>query len=444
MLSHLLLTSLPNYLTIFLSIGHFCSLYPLREGAPRRIGICAAACLGISLLSATFHYSLYPLISEAVGSFASSMASGVFFILVLLACPPLVQLVFEIGCWDAVFCATAGYAFQNIAHSLWEMLVVLIPDELGVPDVLMTALQLILTFAVLVISYLTVIRRIRANRLEGEGSRRTATVLMAVILVNIVLDVAIRWLWGDGELSATAFMMLRGSHLLACALTLLLDYEILYSNRMRASAAATRQLVEDQRRQYELSRDTIEAINVRCHDIRHQVRRLSNGSSAGSDFLRDVSDLISIYDARVQTQNEALDVILSEKSLLCQTRGICLTCTADGRAVSFMAEQDVYSLFGNALDNAIEAAEKVCDPDRRLVDVSVRAVGRMAVIQVRNFYEGELVLEDGIPRTTKSDGGLHGYGMRSLRLIAELYGGSISIDAQDEMFRLHVALPQPA
>lgn len=443
MLSHFLLTSLPNYLTIFLAIGLFCSLYPIREGAAWRLGVCGALCVAISLASALLHYFAAPALTDAHGDVVYRATSGLFFVLVLLACPLVERLVFELSLWDAVFCATAGYALQNFAHSLWETLAVLAPAELALPDVVMTLLQLLLTAAVLAVAYLTVIRHIRINHLEGEGDRRTVIVLGAVILVNIVFDIAIRSLQEGGLVSEVPFFLLRLSQLMACALTLILNYEILYSNRMRADAAATRQMMEDQRRQYELSRDTIEAINVRCHDIRHQVRLLSSSSEGGRTFVEDVSDLISIYDAGVQTSNEALDVILTEKSLLCQSRGIGLTCTADGRAISFMAEQDVYSLFGNALDNAIEAAEKVSDPDRRLIDVSARSVGKMAVIQVRNFYDGELVLANGVPQTTKTDGGLHGYGMRSLRLIAERYGGSVSVDAQDGMFRLHVLLPRP-
>ena len=107
-----------------------------------------------------------------------------------------------------------------------------------------------------------------------------------------------------------------------------------------------------------------------------------------------------------------------------------------------MSEQDIYSLFGNALDNAIEAADDISDPERRLIDVSVRRMGQMAVIQVRNFFEGELRREGGSLGSTKG-GGLHGYGTKSMRLVAERYGGSITFDARDGLFRVHVLLPIP-
>lgn len=58
----------------------------------------------------------------------------------------------------------------------------------------------------------------------------------------------------------------------------------------------------------------------------------------------------------VHTGNDALDAILSEKGLACEQGGIAFRCMADGAAVGFMAPTDIYSLFGNALDNAIEAS----------------------------------------------------------------------------------------
>ena len=443
MLSRILLVSLPNYLSIFLGIGLFCSLYPLREGVPRRLLVCALACLGISALSAAYHNALIPLATERVGDMMYAVLSPLFFIMVLLVCVPLALHTFELGSWDALFCVTAGYALQNFAHSLWEVVDVVAFGDAALSDGASALLQLAVTAGVLLVGHLVLIRHIRTNRLEGEGDRRTIVVLMVVIFVNIVFDVAIRSMQQGGLASGPSFLLLRAFHLLASTLTLYLDYEILYSNRMRANAAATRQLMDDQRRQYELSRDTIEAINVRCHDIRHQIRRLSQDGQGERAFLRDASELVSIYDAGVQTSNRALDVILTEKSMLCRSRGIELTCTCDGRALSFMEEQDVYSLFGNALDNAIEAAEKLDDPERRLIDVSARQMGRTVSVQVRNFYEGELSFEDGLPRSTH-EGGLHGYGMRSLRLIAERYGGSLTVNGEGGIFRLFVTLPLPA
>ena len=60
----------------------------------------------------------------------------------------------------------------------------------------------------------------------------------------------------------------------------------------------------------------------------------------------------------MRTGNEILDTILTEKSLICENSGIHINCVADGSLLAFMNPVDLYTLFGNALDNAIEAGEK--------------------------------------------------------------------------------------
>ena len=439
-LARVTLVSLPNFLSIFVAIGLFCSVHPLRDRAAPRLALCAALCFGISCLSSFYHLFLSSGMEAVFGELGPGLGTIGLFVLVLLACVPLSRCVFEMDWWDAVFSCTAGYSLQDVAHAAWELGRSVLLPGVALSSGASFVSQILMGACVFAVGYRLLVCRIRAGHLEGEGDRRALLVLIGVIAVNIVLDTTIRELQELGVLTSVPYVILRLSQLLVSVLTLYLNYEILYSNRMRADAAATRQLMEDERRHYQLSRDTIEAINVRCHDIRHQVRALTSNGGSGREFMEGLDGLISIYDAGVQTQNPALDVILTEKSLLCRSKGIELTCSADGRALSFMAEQDVYSLFGNALDNAIDAAEAVDDPERRLIDVSVRAMGQMAVIQVRNFYEGELCHENGALRSTKG-GGLHGYGTKSMHLVAERYGGSVSFEVEGGIFRLHVLLP---
>ena len=73
---------------------------------------------------------------------------------------------------------------------------------------------------------------------------------------------------------------------------------------------------------------------------------------------------IRSYEAQNKTGNEVLDTILTSKSLYCQQHGITLTCVADGAALDFMDTMDLCSLFGNALDNAIEGTAKVAARQR--------------------------------------------------------------------------------
>ena len=123
--------------------------------------------------------------------------------------------------------------------------------------------------------------------------------------------------------------------------------------------------------------------------------------------------------------------------------GYKTTCVADGRQLSFLDPIDLYTLFGNALDNAIENVRKLPQVERRVISLTVFEKPGLSVIQLENYYDGELRFQDGLPVTSKADREDHGFGMRSIRSLAEKYGGSISIDGENSIFLLSITLPHP-
>ena len=146
----------------------------------------------------------------------------------------------------------------------------------------------------------------------------------------------------------------------------------------------------------------------------------------------------------LKTGNEALDIIFSEKSLLCLKNDIRLNCMIDGEKLFFMKDVDLYVLFGNVLDNAMEAVEKIESKEKRIISMNVYAENGALKIFTSNYYEGELVINEyGIPNTTKNDKEYHGIGLRSVALIAESYGGKSKIKAEDGIFSLEITIPIP-
>ena len=161
-----------------------------------------------------------------------------------------------------------------------------------------------------------------------------------------------------------------------------------------------------------MSKENIELINIKCHDIKNQIAML--GSHVPEDEIRDLEKAINIYDTALRTGNEALDVLLMEKFMLCENKNIRLDCMIWGEGLSFMKQSDIYSLFGNAIDNAIEAVDKLSDVEKRCISVKGRADKGMFVIHIENFYEGDISFDSGLPQTTKKDKRYHGFGMKSI------------------------------
>ena len=106
-----------------------------------------------------------------------------------------------------------------------------------------------------------------------------------------------------------------------------------------------------------------------------------------------------------------------------------------------MDVMDICSIFGNALDNAIESVEKLEDVNRRLIRVAVFAQDNFLMIRVENYFETPVKLKNGEFATTKANKLYHGYGIKSIRYTADKYGGSVSITTEDRWFHLRVLIP---
>lgn len=203
-------------------------------------------------------------------------------------------------------------------------------------------------------------------------------------------------------------------------------------------------MMEKEAKQYEMSKELVEVINIKCHDMKHQIRKIrKNAESVDSALLDEVEKSLDEYDFGIKTGNEAFNIVMAEKGKYCADNEIKISCIADGQTLSFMAPTDIYSLMGNILDNAIEAVMRLEEQDKKLIDISLRSESGVVRIRVENYYNGALAFADDLPVTTKDDSYFHGYGVKSIKSIAEKYGGFVRFIVDDETFVINVIIPVP-
>ena len=376
---------------------------------------------------------------------AIALGEALLYAFVLLIATLGLRACFELTPWQAVFCATVGYATQNLGSGITESLVITLnASGLEVGSHAHVFLSLAVCAVVYAVLYFSVIQRVHVEKTSIPDNRGLVVMVMAVIVAVIGFDVLLK----EGlpsNMPTGTLLLLRAFHALVCLFTMLVEIEMLSNRQLAVEKAATERLMAERERQYQLSRENIDAINLKCHDLRHQIRHLADGGAmVDAAVLADMAREVNVYDSQVKTGNDALDTILTEKSLLCKGEGITLTCIADGTALSHMAAPDLYSLFGNALDNAIEAVRQVEDPKRRSISLVVRKRAGMASIHVENWYDpasSAQEFSDGLPRTSKADTASHGFGTRSMRAIVERYGGTLSLSAGAETFSLDAMIP---
>lgn len=212
----------------------------------------------------------------------------------------------------------------------------------------------------------------------------------------------------------------------------------------RLEAEKMKQILEMQYENYRVSEESMELVNRKYHDLRHQISYLKGESSDSKrrEYLEQMENEIKGFEAQNKTGNQVLDAILTSKSLRCQNMNIRLNKIVDGGAVSMISPMDLSALFGNILDNAIEGADSVEKVEERIIRLDVRKVKSFTRITAQNRYKGEVRFKDGMPVTSKkNETGYHGYGVRSIRAITEKYGGSFRVSAENGWFSIYVLIP---
>ena len=228
-----------------------------------------------------------------------------------------------------------------------------------------------------------------------------------------------------------------------CITLLYLQSALFKKSSMRKELETIQLLWHQQKGQYQLSKETIELINHKCHDLKHQVQaiRAVKDEKERETYLEKIEKSVQIYSAIVRTGNEILDTILTEKSLICEKSGIHINCVADGSLLAFMNPVDLYTLFGNALDNAIEAVRKLESKEKRVIDIMLYERQSFLMLQIVNPMCGEVKFEDGLPLTTKAKNGYHGYGMKSMLHTIQKYEGHLTTEVKNGCFYFNVMLP---
>lgn len=361
-----------------------------------------------------------------------------FFLVAFIFVALVVFVCFDINFRQSLFWAMVAYVVQNFTYHIYAIICVAIGYDEYIDGAVYIIFNWLGSFVLALFMRVFVVGRMKREISVGLTNKAFIGIVGIVVFVVFVLNS----LMGLGEVDAYAYIMMHVFASTCCMLTLLVQFGSFVGRFFRKRTEIMEQILRVEQEQHELSRENIDIINMKCHDLKHQINALRRAASGDRDkMLDEIEQAVMIYDSVAKTGNDALDVLLTEKSLYCGKYGIRLACMADGKNLSFMNPADIYSLFGNMLDNAIESLMRVEDPDKRVISLNISAKGRLLLVHTENYFEGGLVFSKGLPQTTKSDKNSHGFGMQSMKYIAEKYGGELAVSTENGMFRLDMVIP---
>ena len=178
------------------------------------------------------------------------------------------------------------------------------------------------------------------------------------------------------------------------------------------------------------------------HDMKNHLLVLQRqiNSPETAEMVEKLQSQVAMYEDYEHTGNDILDIILKEKSETAREKHIALSVTADLNGVDFIEPLDVSTIFGNGLDNAIEASEKLPEEQRAILVKAGREQNFFSVLIENSCLQNREYTKQ---RTTKSDDFLHGFGISNMRKAAEKYDGQLTIKCENEKFTLKILIPIP-
>ncbi len=368
--------------------------------------------------------------------------SGILIILLLVG----LSLCYDEKPWNLVFYFCCGFMTWYITDRLFLVIASLcrLNSTLNTYFVEGTVPHILLYIGSFIVTYLFIFFAVsrRMKRLSGsEIPMQNA--LLSLLLVCILTPIFYFESQVIANYNLFFYNLLNAGEIVFYVFMLVLQVLTLDEANERAKFHTAQMLWREEEKQYRLTKENIDALNIKCHDLKHQIRDLRETGQVDPAYLDGLERSVSIYNSAVRTGNETLDVVLTDKRLHCTTHDIQFTCMAEGGKLDFMEGMDIFSLFGNILDNAIECEEGL-PAEARFIHLSVRGANQLLLIHAENRFEGTLEIKDGLPATTKRDKEYHGYGMRSIKRIVEKYGGNFTISAEDQLFQIDIMLPIPA
>ena len=195
---------------------------------------------------------------------------------------------------------------------------------------------------------------------------------------------------------------------------------------------------------YRNYQSTFEVINMKYHDLKHQIAglRAEMSDEERKKWIDSLEQELESYSPELETGNGVLDTLIAGKMMNCRANNIKITCVADGDILDFMHVADICTIFGNALDNAIESVTMMEDPEKRLIHLAISQKKNFVLIQINNYCENHITMKNGYPVTTKADKGNHGFGLKSIRYTVEKYHGTLNFDLNNNWFELKILIPQ--
>ncbi len=350
-------------------------------------------------------------------------------------------LCFNIKVFGALFIATAGYSTQHFAYKMSQLLFAFLitiidgfEDHVGA----MQTIYVVILLVCAVVAYF-----IFGRQIEKGTSRLLENRINVVFSAVILTLVSVVSAFFEDRCDPIGQTMLYGAgsayDMVACFALVMLLFRTVRQKQKNEDYEKAEALWNREKDMLQTSKENMEYLRILAHDLKHEVEgALASGKASGK--LIELGEQLDDFGKTLITGNDALDIVLTERKTRMDKENIEFTCIADGKALSFVNSSDLYSLFVNLLDNAINAVSKQ-EIKQRTISLSIQQKMGLVFIHEENPCSGKVEFtDDGMPITTEEDKDTHGLGTKSIELVANKYGGHATYQQRGDTFSVDVVL----
>lgn len=186
-----------------------------------------------------------------------------------------------------------------------------------------------------------------------------------------------------------------------------------------------------------------ERIRSIYHDMKNHLLVLEGSQSTDitRQMAQELRSQIADYENYIHTGNDFLDIIIKDKAEKAREKHIDFSAIIDFGGIYFIKPLDISTLFGNGIDNAIEASEKLSVEQRVILIKAGKVQDFVSILMENNYVENNKKNDN---HTSKVDKLLHGFGIANMKKAAEKYNGTCTITQRNGKFTLKILLPVSA
>lgn len=140
--------------------------------------------------------------------------------------------------------------------------------------------------------------------------------------------------------------------------------------------------------------------------------------------------------------NAVVDALIGSKTALAEMNEIMVDVDMAALPGLQMTDRDLTVMIGNLYDNAIDANLKIPDVDKRFIHIKILFDGGNVLFMFENAtLEEKHTGNTDVWTTTKEDSSVHGFGIKNIDRIVQMYDGYCERDMKDHVFRCRIRIP---